>query len=55
VDANLPNQQRLDSRPFGVIVLRAKSSRLVDLLPLVPKLRATMKRTGKGQVREISV
>ena len=55
VDKNLPKQQRLDHRPFGVVVLRAKTNRLVDLLPLVPKLRATLKRLSPGQVVELSV
>ena len=54
VDRNLPKQQRLDHRSFGVVVLHAKTNRLVDLLPLVPKLRATLKRLGRGQVRVIS-
>jgi predicted nuclease of predicted toxin-antitoxin system len=54
VDKNLPKQQRLDHRAFGVVVLRAKTNRLVDLLPLVPKLRATLKRLGRGQVRVLS-
>lgn len=55
VDGNLPKQQRLDHRAFGVVVLRAKTNRLVDLLPLVPKLRATLKRLGRGQVVELIV
>jgi predicted nuclease of predicted toxin-antitoxin system len=29
VDKNLPKQQRLDHRAFGVVVLRAKTNRLV--------------------------
>ena len=49
VDKNLPRQQRLDRRPFGVVILRAKTNRLVDLLPLVPWLRATLKRLRTGQ------
>ena len=53
VDKSLPKQQRLDHRAFGVIVLRAKTNRLVDLLPLVPKLRAVLKRTVRGQVQEL--
>ena len=54
VDHNLPKQQCIDNRAFGVIVLRGKTNRLVDLLPLVPKLRATLKRLGRGQVRVVS-
>ena len=50
VDTNLPNQQRIDNRSFAVVVLRAKTNRLIDLLPLVPKLRATLKRLAPGQL-----
>ncbi len=54
VDKNLPRQQRLDHRPFGVVILRAETNRLTDLLPLVPKLRATLKRLHRGEVRVVS-
>ena len=50
VDRNIPNQQRLDNRSFAVVVLRAKTNRLIDLVPLVPKLRATLKRLVPGQL-----
>jgi predicted nuclease of predicted toxin-antitoxin system len=39
VDRRLPQQQRITDRPFGVVVLRAKSNRLSDLLPLFATLR----------------
>jgi predicted nuclease of predicted toxin-antitoxin system len=54
VDRNLPNQQRLDHRPFAVVLLRAKTNRLTDLVPLVPKLRATLKRLISGQLFELA-
>jgi predicted nuclease of predicted toxin-antitoxin system len=54
VDQNLPHQQNLSSRPFAVIILRAKSNRLTDLARLVPKLRAALKRTAPGQVIELA-
>lgn len=38
VDKSLPKQQRIDNRPLAVIVLRAKSNRLSNLLPYVPRL-----------------
>ena len=34
MDANLQFQQRLRGRPFGVVVIHARSNRLADLLPL---------------------
>ncbi len=54
VDKNLPKQQQLDHRPFAVIVLRAKTNRLADLLPLVPALRLAIAEFRPGQVRELA-
>ena len=54
VDKNLPKQQRIDNRPLAVIVLRAKTNRLADLLPLVPKLLSVLEKAQPGQVYEIS-
>src|SRR5262245_49386911 len=38
VDRNLSFQQNLAKLPIAVLVLRATSNRLADLIPLVPKL-----------------
>ena len=38
VDRNLSFQQNLANLPIAVVVLRAKSNRLADLIPLVPGL-----------------
>lgn len=38
IDRNLPSQQRLAARSFGVVVLRAVSNRTEDLLPFVPDI-----------------
>lgn len=54
VDKSLPKQQRLDNRSFAVIVLRARTNRLVDLLPLIPPLRLAIKELRPGQVRELA-
>jgi hypothetical protein len=54
VDKSLPKQQRIDNRPLAVIVLRAKTNRLADLLPHVPRLRAVIENVRPGQVFEIS-
>lgn len=55
VDKSLLKQQNLSTRLFGVVVLRAKSNRLADLLPLVSDLIETLKRLGPGEVRELGV
>ena len=54
VDKNLPEQQRLDHRPFAVVLLRAWTNRLADLLPLVPALRLAIEELRPGQVRELA-
>lgn len=54
VDKSLPKQQRLDNRSFAVIVLRTRSNRLTDLLPLVSVLRRAIEELRPGQVRELS-
>jgi hypothetical protein len=48
VDASLAFQQNLASFPIAIIVLRAKSNRLSDLRPLVPKLLAAITEGRKG-------
>jgi hypothetical protein len=55
VDKSLPKQQDLNARLFGVILLRAKSNRLVGLLPLVPELIEILDSLNPGEVREFSV
>ena len=50
VDKRLPQQQHMTDRPFGVVVLRARSNRLADLLPLVPALLAALAGLGPGEV-----
>lgn len=54
VDKSLPKQQRFDDRPLAVVVLRAKTNRLADLLPYVPRLRAVLENARPGQVVELS-
>jgi predicted nuclease of predicted toxin-antitoxin system len=54
VDKRLPQQQHIKDRPFGVVVLRARSNRLADLLPLVPPLLAALSGLRPGAVHEVA-
>lgn len=54
VDKGIRHQQRIADRPFAVVLLRAPTNRPADLLPLVPILRATLKRSVPGEHYEIS-
>lgn len=49
-DQNLEFQQNLSKRRLGVIVLRALSNALEDLLPLVPATLAAIESVQPGQV-----
>jgi hypothetical protein len=53
VDRNLSFQQNVISYPIAVIVLRAKTNRLVDLKPLVPKLLLAIEKAQPGVVEFI--
>ena len=53
MDRSLPFQQNLRQRPFGVLVLRARTSRLADLLPLVPAVLTAITTLQPGEVREV--
>jgi predicted nuclease of predicted toxin-antitoxin system len=54
MDRGLRFQQRLQGRAFAVILLRAKSNRLDQLLPLVPALLQVLSEVTPGEVREIT-
>jgi hypothetical protein len=54
VDKRLPQQRHIEDRSLGVVVLRAKSNRLSDLLPLVPDLLAALSTLEPGAVKEVA-
>ena len=53
MDRNLEHQQNLSVLPFGVLVLRAPSNRLIHLRPLIPGVLDNLTSLGPGQVRLI--
>jgi predicted nuclease of predicted toxin-antitoxin system len=50
MDKNLPHQQNLESLPFGVVVLRAKSNRFEDTQPLMAELMKRLNEVTAGKV-----
>lgn len=50
VDRNLSFQQSLPRFAIAVIILRARSNRLADLRPLVPRLLAVLPTAKRGEV-----
>ena len=48
VDRKLPSQQNLSELAIAVVVLRARTNRLADLRPLVPKLLVVLPQAKPG-------
>jgi hypothetical protein len=55
VDGNLPYQTTVSNLEISVLVLRGRSSRLVDLRPLIPGLLAAIPLTAPGTFQIIAV
>ncbi len=52
-DRNMPFQQSLTSRPFAIVILRARSNRIADLSPLMPEVVAALPELRAGEVRTV--
>lgn len=50
LDRKLERQHDISSLPFGVVIIRARSSRMQDLLPWVPALLDALASLERGQV-----
>jgi hypothetical protein len=50
VDQNLAFQQNIATLPIPIVVLRAKSNRLGDLRPLVPRLLSALAKAVSGVI-----
>ena len=50
VDRGLPSQQNLSRRKIAVLVMRAKTNRLVDLEPLAPKVLVVLSKLKPGSI-----
>lgn len=47
-DAGIPFQQNLKRFPLAFVILRARSNKIEDLLPLVPALTAVLEQIAAG-------
>jgi hypothetical protein len=54
VDRRLPHEQQLTMFRIAVIVLIARSNRLLDLLPLVPAILEILPRARPGEAVVVS-
>jgi len=50
---NIPFQQNVAALKVGVVVIRAASSRMADLLPLIPALLAALDGIRPGELRRV--
>src|SRR4051794_3538201 len=53
-DQGIPHQQNLHLFPIGIIVLEAPSNRLVDLIPLMPKVNEALHSIQPGQLVRVT-
>jgi hypothetical protein len=53
MDKGLQYEKNLAGRAIAILILRAKSNRLADLLPLLPHLLRTIKQARKGEIHRI--
>jgi predicted nuclease of predicted toxin-antitoxin system len=54
VDQNIPDQQNLNGRRISILVMRAKTNRLHDLLELVVAANAALDCVGRGKVIRVA-
>jgi len=50
VDKRLPEQNKTTDLPFSIVLLRAKSNRMVHLLPFAPEILRRIREFKAGQV-----
>ena len=55
MDRGIEFEQNLSTLPFGVLLLRAPSNRMVHLQPLVPPILDTLPAVKPGQLHRIGV
>ena len=53
MDQNLPHQQNLRAIGIPIVLVKAKSNRLVDLRPLVPAILAGIANAKVGEVHSV--
>ena len=54
MDKGIPNQQFLSRFSIAILIIRARTNRLADLLPLVPDIVRVLPLVQKGQAVVVS-
>ena len=55
LDRNLEFQQNTKILPFGIVVVRARSNRIVDLKPYIPDILSAAGQVAPGRVVSVGV
>jgi len=55
LDRNLEFQQNVKILPFGIVVVRARSNRIVDLQPLIPAILLAAGQVQPGHTMTVGV
>jgi len=50
VDCALPSQQNLSNRKISLLIIKAKTNQLIDLLPSAPGVLAALQKIKPGQI-----
>lgn len=50
LDKNIPYQQDLKSARIAIVIVRARSNRIQDLLPVIPDCLAALQNVQPGQI-----
>jgi predicted nuclease of predicted toxin-antitoxin system len=53
MDKNLPHQQNIPALPFSVVLVRARTNRLIDLRPLVAEILVAIEEAQPGVLRRV--
>ena len=53
MDTNLEFQQPLSKQPFGVVLIRAASNRMLHLNPLLPAILKALDGLKPGEIRRV--
>ncbi|HEY7335773.1 MAG TPA: DUF5615 family PIN-like protein [Bryobacteraceae bacterium] len=53
LDKNIPYQQDLEFARIAIVIVRARSNRIQDLLPVIPACLLALQRVQPGQVVRI--
>ena len=53
LDKSVPFQQEVSSRAIAVLIVRARSNRIQDLLPFIAEYLAALERIRPGQVMRV--